>query len=96
VTDGLRSYNVISRDLLPTVEHRRSKYLNNRAENSHQSTRRRERRMQRFKSMQQAQHFLSIFDILYHYFHPPKHALTADVYREQLDTRCQTWASFVA
>ena len=48
VTDGLRSYNVISRDLLPAVEHRRSKYLNNRAENSHQPTRRRERRMQRF------------------------------------------------
>jgi len=50
VTDGLRSYNVIGRELLPDVEHRRSKYLNNRAENSHQPTRRRERRMQRFKS----------------------------------------------
>lgn len=42
VTDGLRSYNIISREILTCVEHRRSKYLNNRAENSHQPTRRRE------------------------------------------------------
>ena len=50
VTDGLRSYNIISRELIPKVEHRCSKYLNNRAENSHQPTRRREKRMQRFDS----------------------------------------------
>ena len=96
VTDGLRSYNIISREILVGLVHRRSKYLNNRAENSHQPTRRRERRMQRFKSPVQAQLFLSIFDILYRYFHPPKHLLTADAYRQQLDTCCQTWASFVA
>ena len=96
VTDGLRSYNVISRELLPDVEHRRNKYLNNRAENSHQPTRRRERRMQRFKSPQQAQLFLSLFDVVYHYFHPPKHRLKADVYREQLNKRCDTWSQFVA
>lgn len=61
VTDGLSSYNVISREMLPWVEHRRSKYLNNRVENSHQPTRRRERRMQRFKSAEQAQRFLVPF-----------------------------------
>lgn len=96
VTDRLRSYNVISRQLLPAVEHRRSKYLNNRAENSHQPTRRRERRMQRFKSPQPAQTFLSIFDILHYYFHPKKHHLSADTYRDQLDTCFQTWDSIVA
>jgi putative transposase len=96
VTDGLRSYNIISRILLPDVEHRRSKYLNNRAENSHQPTRRRERRMQRFKSTQQAQLFLSIFDVFYHYFHPKKHKLQADEYRNQLDFRYDTWLQFIA
>ena len=96
VTDGLRSYNVISCELLPNVEHQRSKYLNNRAENSHQPTRRRERRMQRFKSADQAQKFLSSFDIIYRYFHPPKHRLKAQVYRQQLDTCCKTWDTFVA
>ena len=96
VTDGLRSYNVISREILPDVEHRRSKYLNNRAENSHQPTRRRERRMQRFKSPRQAQNFLAGFDVLYHYFHPKKHKLQAEVYREQLALRYQTWSQFIA
>jgi putative transposase len=96
VTDGLRSYNIISQELLPDVEHRRSKHLNNRAENSHQPTRRRERRMQRFKSPEQAQLFLALFDVVYHYFHPPKHRLKAAVYREQLNKRCDTWLQFVA
>jgi hypothetical protein len=59
VTDKLRSYGVAQRRLLPDVEHRQSRYLNNRAENSHRPTRRRERQMQRFKSLDQAQRFLS-------------------------------------
>ena len=93
VTDGLRSYNIISRELLPTVEHRRSQYLNNRAENSHQPTRRRERRMQRFKSTGQAQLFLSVFDVIYHFFRPKKHKLSAHAYRRELDQRCHIWSS---
>ena len=96
VTDGLRSYNIISREMLPGVDHRRSKYLNNRAENSHQPTRRRERRMQRFKSRQQAQTFLSIFGLIYEHFHPKKHLLPADIYRDQLAQRFDTWAQLVA
>src|SRR5829696_5075074 len=50
VTDGLRSYGAAHRELMPEVKHRTSRYLNNRAENSHRPTRRRERQMQRFKS----------------------------------------------
>ena len=59
VTDKLRSYGVAQRQMLPGVEHRQSRYLNNRAENSHRPTRRRERQMQRFKSSRHAQDFLS-------------------------------------
>src|SRR5919206_241802 len=55
VTDKLASYPAAKRDLMPAVEHRRHKGLNNRAENSHQPTRRRERQMKRFKSPGQAQ-----------------------------------------
>jgi putative transposase len=51
VTDKLRSYGVAQRHLLPSVEHRQSRYRNNRAENSRRPTRRRERQMQRFKSV---------------------------------------------
>jgi putative transposase len=48
ITDGLRSYGAAHREVLPAVRHRTSRYLNNRAENSHRPARRRERQMQRF------------------------------------------------
>ncbi len=62
VTDKLASYPAAKKELMPGVEHRRHKGLNNRAENSHQPTRRGERQMKRFKSAGQAQRFLSAHD----------------------------------
>jgi putative transposase len=50
VTDKLASYGAAKCQVMPSVEHRRHKGLNNRAETSHQPTRRRERQMKRFKS----------------------------------------------
>jgi putative transposase len=67
VTDGLRSYGVAHREILLEVKHRTSRYLNNRAENSHRPMRRRERQMPRFKSPEQAQRFLSFHAMLYSY-----------------------------
>jgi putative transposase len=55
----LRSYAAAKREILPGVEHRQSRYLNNQAEVSHQPTRRRERQMQRFKSACHTQRFIS-------------------------------------
>jgi putative transposase len=81
VTDGLRSYGVAHRALLPEVRHRKSRYLNNRAENSHRPTRRRERQMQRFKSSSQAQRFLSAHSMIYGHFRPRRHLMTAADYR---------------
>jgi len=63
VTDKLKSYSPAKRELLPSIEHRQHKGLNNRAEASHQPTRFTERRMQRFKSSGQAQRFLSAFEM---------------------------------
>jgi putative transposase len=60
VTDKLRSYGVAHRDLIPDTIHDTSQYANNRAELSHQATRVRERVMRRFKSMQQAERFLTV------------------------------------
>lgn len=57
ITDKLRSYAAAKKLTLPDIEHRQSRYLNNRAENSHQRTRVRERQMKRFKSSEQAQRF---------------------------------------
>lgn len=61
VTDKLGSYQVADREMMPSVEHRRSRYLNNRAELSHQPTRQRERAMRRFKPPAHAQRFLPAF-----------------------------------
>ena len=72
ITDKLPSYGAARRDMALKVEHRRHKGLNNRAENSHQPTRRRERIMKRFKSARQAQRFLSIHDQLANLFHLPR------------------------
>src|ERR1700739_3395785 len=55
VTDKVQSYGAAQRQLLPSVEHRQSRYLNNRAENSHRPTRRRERHMPRFKLSPEAE-----------------------------------------
>ena len=59
ITDKLASYGAAKREVMPGIEHRQHKGLNNRAENSHQPTRRRERQMKQFKSAGQAQRFLS-------------------------------------
>jgi putative transposase len=91
VTDKLKSYEAAKKRVLPSVEHRQHKGLNNRSENSHQPTRVRERRMRRFKSAGQAQRFLSAFEPIRGHFHPKQHELTAKRYREQLRQRFEDW-----
>jgi putative transposase len=71
VTDTLRSYGAARAKLGLRVEHRQHKGLNNRAENSHLPTRRRERIMKRFKSPRQAQRFLTVHDQIANLFHLP-------------------------
>src|SRR6202000_1547718 len=93
VTDKLRSYGVAQRHLLPGVEHLQSRYLNNRAENSHRPTRRRERQMQRFKSPGQGQDFLSAHAIIYGHFRPPRHRLSAVRYRRARTKALRTLAT---
>jgi putative transposase len=68
---------------MPGVEHRRHKGLNNRAENSHQPTRRRERQMKRFKSARHAQRFLSAHDQINNLFRLPRHLMPATDYRAE-------------
>jgi len=91
ITDGLRSYGVACRALLPDVRHRTSRYLNNRAENSHRPTRRRERQMQRFKSQGQAQDFLAAHAIIYGHFRPRRHRLDAVGYGRARTKAFRIW-----
>jgi putative transposase len=59
IMDKLKSYGAARREILPGVDHRQHRYLNNHAEHSHQPTRQRERRMQGFTSLGHAQRFLA-------------------------------------
>jgi putative transposase len=90
VTDKLRSYEAAKRAVLPSVEHRQHRYLNNRAENFHQPTRQRERRMQGFKSPGHAQRFLSAYGPIAQHFRPRRHLLPASQYRHEMEKRFHT------
>jgi putative transposase len=92
ITDKLGSYGAAKREIMPGVEHRQHKGLNNRAENSHQPTRRRERQMKRFKSAGQAQRFLSAHDQINNLFHLRRDHLPAHQYRAARAQAFQTWA----
>jgi putative transposase len=91
ITDKLASYGAAKRAVLPSVEHRQHRRLNNRAENSHQPTRERERRMRRFKSPGHAQRFLAAYGPIASHFRPRRHRLTAEAYRETRAERFATW-----
>ncbi len=91
ITDGLKSYGVAHRELMPDVRHRTSRYLNNRAENLHRLTRRRERQMQRFKSPEQAQRFLSAHAMIYGHFHPRRHLMMATQHRRARAKAFRIW-----
>jgi putative transposase len=92
ITDKLKSYAAAKREIMPGVEHRQHKGLNNRAENSHQPTRRRERIMKRFKSPRQAQRFLSIHDQITNIFNRRPNQDTASQFRIARNQAFTTWA----
>src|SRR4051794_9895925 len=92
ITDELASYGAAKGEVMPSVEHRRHKGLNNRAENSHQPTRRRERQMKRFKSAGQARRFLSAHDQINNLFHLRRDHVTASQDRAARTQTFQTWA----
>ena len=91
VTDKLRSYIAAHRDLMSSVERRQSNYLNNRAENSHQPTRQRERAMKGFRSPGRAQRFLACFSLISPHFRPRRHLLSATEYRTEMRHRFRVW-----
>src|ERR1700761_9336914 len=96
VTDKLPSYGAAKKGLLPGVKHRQHKGLNNRAENSHQPTRRRERQMKRFKSAGQTQRFLSAHAGINNLLHLRRGHLPAEQYRGARTQAFQIWAELTS
>ena len=96
VTDKLRSYGVAHRELIPDTIHSTKQYANNRAEQSHESTRVRERGMRRFKSVRQAQRFLSAHAAVSNLFNLGRHLVRSEPYRNLRISAFSEWSRAVA
>ncbi len=96
VTDKLRSYHVAFRTLNLTAEHIDNKRSNNRAENSHQPVRRRERKMQRFKSPGSAQRFLNVQSAAYNTFYHQRHLINRPTFKRYRADALGVWQSATA
>ena len=91
VTDKLRSYGTAIRLLALSAQHEQGLRKNNRAENSHQPVRRRERKMQRFKSPASAQRFLAVHATVYNLFNVQRHLVSRRTLRQFRGDAMRQW-----
>jgi len=91
VTDKLRSYAAAFKDLGLTARHHQARWKNNRIEGSHVYVRRRERKMQGFRSPGAAQRFLSLHAATYNTFNTRRHLITASEHRKRRDQAFTIW-----
>ena len=96
VTDKLRSYGVAHREVIPETIHVTDRYANNRAEQSHETTRVRERGMRKFKSMRQAQRFVTAHAAVQNLFNLGRHMVRAEHYRNLRTSAFTEWSRAVA
>ena len=96
VTDKLRSYGVAHREMIAETISSTQQYENNRAEQPHEATRVRERGMRRFKSMVQAQRFVTAHAAVYNLFNLGRHLLRAEHYRNLSVSAFNEWSRAVA
>lgn len=95
ITDKLPSYGAAKKEILPGVEHRHHKGLNNRAENSHQPTRQQEKQMRKFKSPKQAQRFLPVHGQVRNLFGAHRYRMEANDQRKHLIFAWDQWQEIV-
>jgi putative transposase len=91
VTDGLRAYSAAMRDVGNADRHEVGRGLNNRAENSHQPFRRRERAMLRFRNMKTLQKFSSVHAKVHNHFNQERHLVTRQVYKQRRSAALAEW-----
>jgi len=96
LTDKLRSYPVAHREAMPEVIHDSDRHANNRADQSHEATRLRERGMRRFKSLRQAQRFLGAHAAVSNLFNLGRHLVRAEHYRNLRMSAFSEWSRAVA
>jgi len=90
-TDRLRLYRSVVPETFRTAKHIKAKWKNNRVENSHIIVRERERKMKKFKSIEQAQTFLDRFEFIRAYLKPRQHLMTSTSYRNSVQYRLRVW-----
>ena len=93
VTDGLRAYSAAMNEIGAANRHEVGRRRNNRAENSHQPFRRRERAMQCFRSMKTLQKFSSVHAQVYNHFNQERHLVSREVYKQKRSAALLEWRS---
>ena len=96
VTDGLWAYSAAMDEIGAADRHEVGRHLNNRAENSHQPFRRRERAMQRFRSMKTLQKFSSIHAQLHNHFNQERNLVTRETYKQNRSAALAEWRALAA
>jgi putative transposase len=96
VTDGLRSYGAALKEIGAADRQEVGRWLNNRAENSHQPFRRRERAMERFRRMKSLQKFAAVHGTVHNHFSQERHLISRDVYRERRSAALAEWRTVMA
>ena len=96
VTDGLCSYPAAMKEIGNADRQEAGRRLNNRAENSHQPFRRRERAMQRFRSMKTLQKFSSVHAQVHNHFNQERHLVTRQVYKQRRSAALAEWSALAA
>ena len=96
VTDGLYSYSAAMNEIGAADRQEVGGRLNNRAENSHQPFRRRERAMQRFRSMKTLQKFSSVHTQVHNHFNQERHLVTRQVYKQRRTAALAEWRALAA
>ena len=91
ITDQRNSGGAAKREVMPSIEHRQSCDLKTRRETSHQPTRERERRLQRFQAPGRARRVLSAYGPIAQHVRPRRHPLAAPADRQDMRPRFQTW-----
>ena len=91
VTDGLRSYGAAMKEIGNADCQEVGRWLNNRAENSHQPFRRRERAMERFRRMKTLQKFAAVHGTVHNHFNQERHLISRDLYRERRSAALAEW-----
>ena len=93
VTDGLRSYRAAMKEIGVADRQEVGRWRNNRAENSHQPFRRRERAMERFRRMKTLQKFAAVHGTVHNLFNQERHLISRDLYRERRSAALAEWRS---